>query len=144
MRLAQRGDARGRPDIVPLRPGQEGRLKVRDCSNCVGYLRPPRRDNHDADGRFDTGDPARVDADGYVRITGCAKDLIRGGENIPVAEIEGLLFHHPGSRRPPLSRCRLRVWASGRVPASCPRKSKALVSVATMTAVLTEQKVARQ
>ncbi|HEY0663144.1 MAG TPA: acyl-CoA synthetase, partial [Thiobacillaceae bacterium] len=33
---------------------------------------------------------------GYIRITGRAKDIIiRGGENIPVAEVEELLYRHP-------------------------------------------------
>jgi cyclohexanecarboxylate-CoA ligase len=37
-----------------------------------------------------------MDGDGYIRISGRAKDLvIRGGEKIPVVEIEGLLFKHP-------------------------------------------------
>jgi cyclohexanecarboxylate-CoA ligase len=38
---------------------------------------------------------AVIDADGYVRITGRVKDVInRGGEKIPVAEIEQLLYEH--------------------------------------------------
>ncbi len=79
-----------------LPPGEEGLLKVRGCSNFVGYLRRPQLYNHDPEGWFDTGDLARADADGYIRITGRAKDIIiRGGENIPVIEIEGLLFRHP-------------------------------------------------
>jgi cyclohexanecarboxylate-CoA ligase len=37
-----------------------------------------------------------MDADGYIRIAGRSKDIIiRGGENIPVVEVEGLLFRHP-------------------------------------------------
>ncbi|MDA9975318.1 hypothetical protein N9F34_00560 [Alphaproteobacteria bacterium] len=36
-----------------------------------------------------------MDGDGYIRITGRAKDItIRGGENIPVVEIEGILYRH--------------------------------------------------
>jgi cyclohexanecarboxylate-CoA ligase len=36
-----------------------------------------------------------MDDDGYIRITGRAKDIIiRGGENIPVVEIEGILYRH--------------------------------------------------
>ncbi|SHG45319.1 acyl-CoA synthetase [Cognatishimia maritima] len=43
-----------------------------------------------------TGDLGRVDADGYVWITGRAKDLIiRGGHNIDPAEIEEALVLHP-------------------------------------------------
>ena len=53
----------------------------------------------DADGWFDTGDRATGDADGFIRITGRSKDLIiRGGENVPVKEIEDVLIRHPGVR----------------------------------------------
>jgi fatty-acyl-CoA synthase/long-chain acyl-CoA synthetase len=42
-----------------------------------------------------TGDLGRIDADGYVWITGRAKDLIiRGGHNIDPAEIEEALLSH--------------------------------------------------
>lgn len=43
-----------------------------------------------------TGDLGRIDADGYLWITGRAKDLIiRGGHNIDPAEIEDGLLKHP-------------------------------------------------
>ncbi|MFY9210913.1 MAG: acyl-CoA synthetase [Aestuariivita sp.] len=43
-----------------------------------------------------TGDLGRMDADGYLWITGRAKDLIiRGGHNIDPAEIEEALLGHP-------------------------------------------------
>lgn len=50
-----------------------------------------------AEGRFlRTGDLGRMDADGYLWITGRAKDLIiRGGHNIDPAEIEDALLSHP-------------------------------------------------
>ncbi|SME90907.1 cyclohexanecarboxylate-CoA ligase [Tistlia consotensis] len=85
-------DAGGRE--VPR--GEEGRLLVRGCSLFAGYLKRPEWNNTDAEGWFDTGDLARMDAEGYIRISGRAKDIIiRGGENVPVVEIEGLLFKHP-------------------------------------------------
>lgn len=50
-----------------------------------------------AEGRYlRTGDLGRVDADGYLWITGRAKDLIiRGGHNIDPAMIEEALARHP-------------------------------------------------
>jgi cyclohexanecarboxylate-CoA ligase len=79
-----------------LAAGDEGQLQVRGCSNFIGYLKRPELDNSDSEGWFDTGDIARMDQDGYIRIAGRSKDIIiRGGENIPVVEVEGLLFKHP-------------------------------------------------
>jgi cyclohexanecarboxylate-CoA ligase len=87
-------DAEGRP--VPART--EGDLLVRGHSQFVGYWKRPEftREGHTADGWFKTGDRAVLDPDGYVSITGRSKDLIiRGGENVSVAEVENLLFAHP-------------------------------------------------
>jgi len=85
-------DIEGRP--VPA--GAEGRLMVRGCSNFGGYLKRPQLNNTDAEGWFDTGDMARIDERGYIRICGRSKDvIIRGGENIPVIEVEALLYKHP-------------------------------------------------
>jgi cyclohexanecarboxylate-CoA ligase len=76
--------------------GSVGRLLVRGSSNFGGYLERPQWNGTDADDWFDTGDLARLDARGYIRITGRSKDvIIRGGENIPVVEIESLLYRHP-------------------------------------------------
>jgi cyclohexanecarboxylate-CoA ligase len=79
-----------------LPPGEAGKLYVRACSNFGGYLRRQHLNGTDAEDWFDTGDLARMDAQGYIRITGRSKDvIIRGGENIPVVEIESLLYRHP-------------------------------------------------
>jgi len=84
----------GQDAVVPA--GETGRLLVRACSNFGGYLKRPHLNATDADGWFDTGDLARLDAHGYLRISGRSKDvIIRGGENIPVVEIETLLYRHP-------------------------------------------------
>ena len=83
-------------DGAELPPGEVGRLLVRAYSNFGGYLRRPQWNATDAEGWFDTGDLARIDAHGYIRISGRSKDvIIRGGENIPVVEIESLLYRHP-------------------------------------------------
>jgi cyclohexanecarboxylate-CoA ligase len=83
-------------DGQSLPPGEAGKLFVRACSNFGGYLRRQHLNGTDAEDWFDTGDLARMDAQGYIRITGRSKDvIIRGGENIPVVEIESLLYRHP-------------------------------------------------
>ncbi|MGE0729376.1 MAG: AMP-binding protein [Acidimicrobiia bacterium] len=83
-----------------------GRLLVRGASQTIGYFKRP--DLYEAqlspadDGGapwFDTGDLARRRPDGGIRIAGRTKDLvIRGGENVPVVEVEAVLFGHPKVR----------------------------------------------
>ena len=87
-------------DSAPLPAGSMGRLLVRSCSSFGGYLKRAHLNGADADGWFDTGDLAHVDERGYIRISGRSKDvIIRGGENIPVVEIEALLYRHPAIAR---------------------------------------------
>src|SRR3546814_1198547 len=48
------------------------------------------------DGWFKTGDLGRMAEDGYVTIVGRSKDIvIRGGENIPIIEIENIIRDLP-------------------------------------------------
>ena len=78
--------------------GGEGDLLVRGPAQFAGYFKRPEftADGHTADGWFKTGDRATLDGDGYLSITGRTKDvIIRGGENIPVVEVENLLYTHP-------------------------------------------------
>jgi cyclohexanecarboxylate-CoA ligase len=78
---------------------EEGRLQARGPGTFVGYLKRPHLYAVDQDGWFETGDLARKDKDGYIRITGRTKDIvIRGGENVPVIEIEQLMYRHPAVR----------------------------------------------
>jgi 3-phosphoshikimate 1-carboxyvinyltransferase len=81
-----------------LPPGTEGNYEV--TSRCLfeGYLERPdlTAAAMTADGWYRTGDLATIDADGYLRITGRVRDVVnRGGEKVPVAEIEQLLHEHP-------------------------------------------------
>lgn len=79
-----------------LPPHQSGTLMIRSCSNFGGYLKRPHLNETDEEDWFDTGDIAYQDEQGYIRIAGRKKDvIIRGGENIPVAEVESLIYLHP-------------------------------------------------
>jgi fatty-acyl-CoA synthase len=50
----------------------------------------------DKEGWLHTGDLAVMRPDGYLNITGRAKDMIiRGGENVYPREIENVLYAHP-------------------------------------------------
>ena len=81
--------------------GVTGRLQVRGPNQALGYFRRPdlTAASFTADGWFETGDLAWRRNDGGIRISGRSKDLvIRGGENVPVVEIEALLYTHPKVR----------------------------------------------
>ena len=87
-------DAQG----APLPPGSDGELMTRGPMVARGYIAQPEltEEYFLADGFFRTGDQARMDEDGYIKITGRIKDLIiRGGVNISPVEIENVLFSHP-------------------------------------------------
>lgn len=89
-------------DGAPVAAGEEGDLVASGPSVFVGYFQRPEMTAQaiSPDGWFWTGDRARMDADGYIRITGRSKDIIvRGGENIPVVEVEELLLKHPAIDR---------------------------------------------
>jgi cyclohexanecarboxylate-CoA ligase len=85
-----------RMDGTPAPAGETGLLKVRGAQMTLGYYKRPDMEPFDAEGWFDTGDLAYMDNEGYIRINGRIKDIIiRGGENVPIIEIENLLFKHP-------------------------------------------------
>jgi 3-phosphoshikimate 1-carboxyvinyltransferase len=84
-----------------LAVGEEGNFEVHTDCLFEGYLNRPELTAEviTPDGWYRTGDLARIDDAGYVRITGRVKDVInRGGEKVPVAEIEQLLHAHPAVR----------------------------------------------
>jgi fatty-acyl-CoA synthase len=79
-------------------PGEQGELLTRGYHVMRGYYKMDEKTAEviDAEGWLHTGDLAILDEDGYVRITGRAKDMIiRGGENVYPREIEEFLYTHP-------------------------------------------------
>lgn len=85
-----------------LPPGEIGQIGGRGASLMLGYFddQTANEDSFNAQGWFMTGDLGRLDADGYLQITGRKKDLIiRGGHNIYPARIENLAMQHPAVAR---------------------------------------------
>ncbi len=74
-----------------------GELHVRGPWIAKSYFQnPAEADKFTMDGWFRTGDIVTIDAEGYVRITDRAKDLIKsGGEWISSVDLENLLMGHP-------------------------------------------------
>ena len=82
---------------VPL--GEQGELRTRGSMVMKGYWGDQQATGRaiDEGGWLRSGDLARMDENGYVSITGRAKEMIiRGGENIYPAEIEDALRQLPG------------------------------------------------
>ncbi len=81
-----------------LPAGAEGHFEVFSPTMFEGYADHPdwTAAAYTPDGWFRTGDLGVIDESGYIRITGRVRDVInRGGEKIPVAEVEQLLGDHP-------------------------------------------------
>lgn len=87
-------DEQGRPAA----PDQEGDLQIRGPGLFAGYYKRPdlTENSFTPDGFLRTGDRAREDREGFIRLMGRTKDIIiRGGEKISVAEIEEMLYSNP-------------------------------------------------
>jgi fatty-acyl-CoA synthase len=84
-------------------PGETGVLVIGGPAVFAGYVTDPgaggprvSRGDTVHDGWLNTGDLGSIDADGFVYLTGRAKDLIiRGGHNIDPRVIEEGLLGHP-------------------------------------------------
>ena len=78
---------------------EPGELVLKGPSYCSGYFNNPQATDQavDENGFFHTGDVAQYDNEGYFYIVDRKKDMfISGGENIYPAEIEKILYQHPG------------------------------------------------
>ena len=85
-------------DVIKRECGVDeiGVVVVKGPSVTPGYLEPKYNDGvFTRDGWFNSGDLGRLDADGYLWLTGRVKDvIIRGGHNIDPSVIEETLLKH--------------------------------------------------
>ena len=77
--------------------GEAGELLVKGAPVIKGYLnRPEATAETIVEGWLHTGDIGYFDEDGFLYLVDRAKDMIlRAGENIYCAEVEGALYTHP-------------------------------------------------
>jgi acyl-CoA synthetase (AMP-forming)/AMP-acid ligase II len=80
-----------------LEPGAIGEVVVKGPNVVDGYENNPEANEKAfTNGWFRTGDQGKMDADGYLSLTGRIKELInRGGEKISPLEIDDVLLRHP-------------------------------------------------
>ena len=82
--------------LLPWDGATMGELEVRGPWVASSYIGGEGPEKFTADGWFKTGDVVTIDADGYVRITDRAKDVVKsGGEWISSVALENALMSHP-------------------------------------------------
>ncbi len=80
-----------------LPAGEPGEVCFRGWGITKGYYEDPEKTAEalDAKGWFRTGDVGVIGSDGYLRLVGRIKDMIRvGGENVAAADVESVLLRH--------------------------------------------------
>jgi long-chain acyl-CoA synthetase len=84
---------------MTLRLARDGEIQLKGANIFAGYWRQPARtaETLTEDGFLRTGDIGEIDAEGFLKITGRAKDIIitAGGKNITPAEMENRLKFSP-------------------------------------------------
>lgn len=84
---------------VELKIADDGEIMVKGDIVFPGYHNQPElnRQTLTEDGWIHTGDIGKIDADGFLWITGRKKDIIitSGGKNVTPSNIENLLMNHP-------------------------------------------------
>jgi acyl-CoA synthetase (AMP-forming)/AMP-acid ligase II len=105
--LAHKAGTVGLPQGIELRilslttdeQVEEGEVAIRGPNVTTGYLNNPKAnlEAFTADGFFRTGDRGKLDADGFLILTGRLKELInRGGEKISPLEVDAALLSVEG------------------------------------------------
>lgn len=86
------------PQQTALPAGVEGEIAIRGPNVMLEYFKNPQatRATFADGGWLRTGDLGKIDAEGYVFVTGRLKELIiKGGENIAPREVDEALYCHP-------------------------------------------------
>jgi acyl-CoA synthetase (AMP-forming)/AMP-acid ligase II len=83
-------------DAQPVYAGEVGEIQVRSESAMTGYLPQDATADAFVDGWYRTGDVGYLDAQGWLRITDRAREMIKvRGFQVAPAEIEAVLHGHP-------------------------------------------------
>ncbi|MCP5367601.1 MAG: AMP-binding protein [Hyphomicrobiales bacterium] len=87
-------------DERPLPAGETGRIRYRGPAVAGAFHNDPEASAAAfRDGWYYPGDLGRLDGDGFLYLTGRAKDvIIRGGVNVYPDEVEQILLAHPAVR----------------------------------------------
>lgn len=86
-------------DGNPVPTGEVGEICFRGPNMIRGYWNKPEATAEviDADGWLRSGDLGRLDDEGFIYVEDRAKDMVlRAGENIYCAEVEGAVYEYPG------------------------------------------------
>jgi long-chain acyl-CoA synthetase len=85
------------PQLRSLPRGESGEIWFKGPMLIRGYWgKPEATEETIVDGWLCSGDLGRIDAEGFVYVEDRAKDMIlRGGENVYCAEVEGAIYEHP-------------------------------------------------
>ncbi|MEL7044647.1 MAG: fatty acid--CoA ligase [Pseudomonadota bacterium] len=86
------------PEGSELPAGESGEIWVKSAAIMTGYWQMPEATAEVLiNGWYKSGDAGYMDEDGYLYLQARIKDMIvSGGENIYPAEIESVLYAHPG------------------------------------------------
>lgn len=126
---------------LPTDGHTQGNLQVRGPWIVENYFNQ-QNSTLTADGWFDTGDIATIDADGYMTICDRAKDLIKsGGEWISSVEIENIAVGHPEIRMAAAIAARHPKWDERPILIVVKQEKSALTEEATLAYF--ENKIAR-
>ncbi len=88
--------------VTVLGPDEEGEIFLKVEHPMLGYLDEPEltREVLDEAGWYRSGDQGVLGANGYLRLLGRVRDMIRvGGENLAGAEVEACLLEHPAVKQ---------------------------------------------